>query len=462
MKCFECFGKIYDIDVRDEQKCFNIKNKNKRYIIWRRSILMLTILCYLVVIGFTISKIVNYFDDYYDKKTKHDKEVDNLNDFKLLITDLKQYLAIDTYYIIDDLIDLYKEFIRSYKESMKRIEIYIIHQFARLLFTIISIILIGISLKYYEKSKKYTTIAWLFIFIFIFILVLIPVQLFISDVNLIGKSNEVNNKLNTIINQNYYILEKTLCSTYNVCSPTPLFDNIDYYFTYNVPVGFNIYPSILLEFYNQVTSSFVNINMDKLSVFEQYIRVTPIGINSIMNILPTSLIIIPSLFSASIIIRQLYYKISIIGYIIVITPIIYIPFIISSLVFINQICYDIFFVLCIIFFTSSFLPYVYKYDIFLQNTTKLQVRHTIKVLGNIMIGLICLSIISLVIFISTNDLFNNISDHINKYDFINYIFQFIGSYLISMLFFGDSILRMLKDIDNSYLSQYDTVSMLFN
>ena len=279
---------------------------------------------------------------------------------------------------------------------------------------------------------------------------------------MIGKSNEVNNKLNTIINQNYYILEKTLCSTYNVCSPTPLFDNIDYYFTYNVPVGFNIYPSILLEFYNQVTSSFVNINMDKLSVFEQYIRVTPIGINSIMNILPTSLIIIPSLFSASIIIRQLYYKISIIGYIIVITPIIYIPFIISSLVFINQICYDIFFVLCIIFFTSSFLPYVYKYDIFLQNTTKLQVRHTIKVLGNIMIGLICLSIISLVIFISTNDLFNNISDHINKYDFINYIFQFIGSYLISMLFFGDSILRMLKDIDNSYLSQYDTVSMLFN
>ena len=99
------------------------------------------------------------------------------------------------------------------------------------------------------------------------------------------------------------------------------------------------------------------------------------------------------------IIRQLYYKISIIGYIIVITPIIYIPFIISSLVFINQICYDIFFVLCIIFITSSFLPYVYKYDIFLQNTTKLQVRHTIKVLGNIMIGLICLSIISLVIFI---------------------------------------------------------------
>jgi len=67
MKCFECFGKIYDIDVRDEQKCFNIKNKNKRYIIWRRSILMLTILCYLVVIGFTISKIVNYFDDYYSR-----------------------------------------------------------------------------------------------------------------------------------------------------------------------------------------------------------------------------------------------------------------------------------------------------------------------------------------------------------------------------------------------------------
>lgn len=332
---------------------------------------------------------------------------------------------------------------------MKRIELYIIHQFVRLLFTIMSVVLIIFGMKDYNnygKSKKYITFAWLVIFVFIFILVLIPVQLFIHDVNLIGKSNEVNNKLNSLINNNYYILEDSLCSMYNVCSSIPLFDNVDYYFTYKMPIKFNIYPSILLDFYNQVTSSFVNVNMDKLSIFEQYIRVTPIGINSIMNVLPASLVIMPSLFSVGVALKQLYHKNKLIGYIIVVIPIIYIPFIISSLVFLNQICYDLFFVLSIIFFTASFLPYVYRYDIFLHNTSKQQLRRLIKILRYIMVILIFLSLVSLTIFISTNSLFNNISEHINKYYIINYLCQFIVSYLISMIFFGDNIIEMLKNI----------------
>lgn len=105
MKYFECLSHIYDIDVKNEQIELNTQNKNKKYLKWRRSILMFTIICYIIVIGFTIAKIVNYFEDYNDKKSKHDKEIGNLYKFRLLINDLKQYLTPESYYITDDLIN---------------------------------------------------------------------------------------------------------------------------------------------------------------------------------------------------------------------------------------------------------------------------------------------------------------------------------------------------------------------